>query len=310
MADAGQWRSDSDLKLQLENLVKRGYRRSEILHVMKKDFSQYTWGCIKTLDRRLRHFNISYVKYDTPVEDVRKAVQEELEGPGRLLGVRAMTKKLRVVHNIQVTRDLVNAAMYDIDSDALEERQPCNKGKRKRGQFVTLGVNWTWSLDGHDKLMGFQNWTFPLAVYGCYDTASRKVMFLKLWTSNSSPQLVGRWYFDHIYETKKISSIIRLDRGTETGVLPSIHAFLRRSHGDMAPEDTVQYGTSTTNRIERWWRELHERLEAFFKSQLLNLLDLGLYDREDDNDRNMMAYVYIRLIQRDEMDTFMELWNS
>ena len=203
----------------------------------------------------------------------------------------------------------MNAAMYDIDPDALEERQPCNKGKRKRGQFVTLGVNWTWSLDGHDKLMGFQNWTFPLAVYGCYDTASRKVMFLKLWTSNSSPQLVGRWYFDHIYETKKISSIIRLDRGTEMGVLASIHAFLIRSHGDMAPEDTVQYGTSTTNRIERWWRELHERLEAFFKSQLLNLLDLGLYDREDDNDRNMMAYVYIPLIQR-EMDTFMELWNS
>ena len=100
MADSGQWRSDSDLKLQLENLVKRGYLRSEILHVMKKDFSQYTWGCIKTLDRRLRHFNISYIKYDTPVEDVRKAVQEELEGPGRLLGVRAMTKKLRVVHNI------------------------------------------------------------------------------------------------------------------------------------------------------------------------------------------------------------------
>lgn len=157
--------------------------------------------------------------------------------------------------------------------------------------------------------MGFQNWTFPLAVYGCYDTASRKVMFLKLWTSNSSPQLVGRWYFDHLYETKKISSIIRLDRGTETGVLASMHAFLRRSHGDMAPGDTVQYGTSTTNRIERWWRELHERLEAFFTSQLLNLLDLGLYDREDDNDRSMMAYVYIPLIQR-EMDTFMELWNS
>ena len=145
MAADVQWRSDSDLKLRLESLGKRGYQRSEILHVMKKDFSQYTWGCIKTLNRRLRHFNINYIKYDTPVEDVRKAVQEELEGPGRLLGVRAMTKKLRVVHNIQVTRDLVNAAMYDIDPVALEERQPCNKGKKKRGQFVTLGVNWTWS---------------------------------------------------------------------------------------------------------------------------------------------------------------------
>ena len=55
---------------------------------------------------------------------------------------------------------------------------------------------------------------------------------------------------------QKISSIIRLDRGTETGVLASMHAFLRRSYGDMAPGDIVQYGTSKTNRIERWWTEL------------------------------------------------------
>ena len=309
MAAGSEWKDDSDLKFQLESLVKKGYERSEILHVMQKDFPQYTWGCIKTLDRRLRHFNVRYIKYETPVEDVRNAVRKEMEGPGRLLGVRAMTRKLRVVHDIQVPRDVVNAAMYNLDPDALEERQPCTRDKRKRGQFVTRGVNWTWSLDGHNKLMGFENWTFPLGVYGCYDTASRKVMFLKVWTSNSSPLLVGRWYFDHIFETKKIPSIIRLDRGTETGVLASIQAFLRRNHEDMAPEDTVQYGTSTTNRIKRWWRELHERLKAFFKSQLLNLLDLALYDREDENDRNMLAYVYIPLIQR-EMDTFAELWNS
>ena len=100
--------------------------------------------------------------------------------------------------------------------------------------------------------MGFQNWTCPVAVYRCYDTASRKVLSLKVWTSNSNPWLVGRWYFDHLYETNKISCIIRLDRGTETGVLASIHIFLRRRHGDIAPEDKVQYGTSTTNRSE-WW---------------------------------------------------------
>ena len=92
MADS-QWRSDLDLQVQLESLVKRGYQRNEILHEVKKDFPQYKWGCIKTLDRRLRHFNINYIKYDTPMEDVRNAVSEELEGPGRLLGVRAMTKK-------------------------------------------------------------------------------------------------------------------------------------------------------------------------------------------------------------------------
>ena len=62
MAAAVQWRSDWDLKLRLESLVKRGYQRSEILHVMKKDFSQYTWGCIKNLDRRRSQWNPSILK--------------------------------------------------------------------------------------------------------------------------------------------------------------------------------------------------------------------------------------------------------
>jgi hypothetical protein len=192
------------------------------------------------------NFHINYIKYDTPVVNVQNVVSEELKGPGGLLGKK-------IVHGARhsIPRDLVNAVMYNLDPDALEEREPRNKGKRKRGQFITHGVNW--SLDGHDKLMGFQNWTFPLAIYGCYDTASRKVMFLKVWTSNSNPELVGRWYFDHLYETKRISSIIRLDRGTETGVLASIHVFLRRNHG--VEQFKMQIAKGYTN--ARWNSRFH-----------------------------------------------------
>ena len=43
MAAGSEWKDDSDLKFQLESLVKKGYERSEILHVMQKDFPQYTW---------------------------------------------------------------------------------------------------------------------------------------------------------------------------------------------------------------------------------------------------------------------------
>ena len=121
--------------------------------------------------------------------------------------------------------------------------------------------------------------------------------------------LVGRWYFDHLYSTRMISSKLRIDRGTETGLLATLHVFLRRSHGDMTPEDTVEYGPSTSNRIERWWRELHERLEKFFKFQLQQLLDQGFYDPEDEVDRDMLAYVYIPIVQR-EIDLFVELWNN
>ena len=306
---ASEWMNDEDLRFQLESLVKKAYQRSEIVIIMRKEFPQYAWGCIKTLDRRLRHFNINYINYHTPLQDVKNAVEKELEGPGKLLGVRAMTKKLRMVHDIKVPRDLVNDVMFEYDPEGLTERQPCNKGKQKKGNFITQGVNWVWSLDRHDKLMGFQNWTFPIALYGCYDTASRKVLFLKVWTSNSRPELIARWYFDYIFKAKKIPSMLQLDKGTETGLFATVHAFLAKEHADMAPEDTVHFGSSTSNRIERYWKEIHERMEKFFKHQLLELWERGHYDPEDEDDRKMLAFIYIPIVQR-EVNIFIELWNN
>ena len=81
---------DCDLKNALENLVKKGYTRHEILIIIKKDFPRYVWGCVKTLDRRLRHFPINYIYYDTALEAVHDVIKQELQGPGSLLGVRVV----------------------------------------------------------------------------------------------------------------------------------------------------------------------------------------------------------------------------
>ena len=122
--------------------------------------------------------------------------------------------------------------------------------KRKKGTFSSKGSNFVHSLDGHDKMMGYQNSTFPLAVYGCIDTASRKIMWLRIWTTNSNPKLVGRWYLEHLLETRTISRMIRLDKGTETGVMATMHAYLRRNHSGIDdPVDTILYGPSTSNQV-------------------------------------------------------------
>ena len=79
-----------------------------------------------------------------------------------------------------------------------------------------------------------------------------------------------------------------MDRGTETGVMATIHSYIRAQFGDVEDgSDCVLYGPSTHNKIERWWRELLERLEKFFKSQLSTLVEDGDYDATDDNDRYM-----------------------
>jgi hypothetical protein len=49
--------------------------------------------------------------------------------------------------------------------------------------------------------------------------------------------------------------------------------------------DSVMYGPSTQNKIERWWRELLERMERYFKQQLNGLIEDGQYDRDDASHR-------------------------
>ncbi len=97
--------------------------------------------------------------------------------------------------------------------------------------------------------MRYKNNTFPLAVYGCLDTAIRKLLWLKIWVSNSDPKLVGRWHLEYLYQERIIPCVLRMDKGTETGVIATMHAYLRQSNGDMDPNETVIYGPSTSNQV-------------------------------------------------------------
>lgn len=229
------WKEDVILKEDLQRYVKQSYKRSEIISFMEKDFSQYTWS-VRTLDRRLRYFDIYYN-------------DKELEGPGKLHGYRAMHKKIRQVHQLDVPRDLVHAVMYELDPEGLENRAVGTKKRKPKVHFTTKGPNFVHSVDGHDKLMGYQNSTYPLAIYGSIDTATRKLSWLRIWVSNSDPMLVARWYFDHLYETRQMSVFLRIDKGTETGVMATIHAFLRRHHNDMDACETILYGPCTSNQV-------------------------------------------------------------
>ncbi|XP_073252070.1 uncharacterized protein [Porites lutea] len=234
-----------------------------------------------------------------------------MEGPGQYLGYRAMQRKVREQHKLAVPRNLVYDVMSMVDPEGMTRRGNVGQKKRQRGAtgtFTSLGPNHTHSGNGHDKLMGFMNSTFPLAVYGLQDAFSGYILYLKLWTTNSDPKLIGRWYMDHLYCTKVISKYLRLDKGTETGHMATIHAFLRQDQ-DNEPE-TVFYGPSTNNKIERWWGDLHNRFERFFKRQLTILLEQGHYDPSNQTDRHLLAFIFIPVIQK-EMNIFREtVWNS
>jgi len=70
----------------------------------------------------------------------------------------------------------------------------------------------------------------------------------------------------YLNKSKVLLNYLRIDKGTEYGVMASIHAYLRSKCDDLDdPIESVLFGPSTANKIERWWRDLHERMEKGLK---------------------------------------------
>ena len=82
------WKHDERSKETLEEYSRQGLQRTEILSFVTRDFGDYTWS-LRTLDRRMREFGIYRTDKTVTEEDLRTAVQKELDRPGKLLGYRA-----------------------------------------------------------------------------------------------------------------------------------------------------------------------------------------------------------------------------
>ena len=132
------WKDDSDLKEKLTTYVNQGIQRLEILDFMKRDFDQYTWS-LRTLCRRLSHFDIRYTDSGVSLNEIKEAVGKELDGPGKQLGYRAMHQKIRQHHHLNLPQDVVYATMTELNQDGLKGRALGSK-KKQKGQFTIMFV--------------------------------------------------------------------------------------------------------------------------------------------------------------------------
>ncbi|KAK3741690.1 hypothetical protein QZH41_005533 [Actinostola sp. cb2023] len=116
-----EWHNDDALREDLQKYVRQNLRRNEILDFVEADYPMYAWS-LRSLCRRLQYFDIKFTDYEVDLGEVQSAVDKELEGPGKLLGYRAMQQKFREVHGLNVPRDLVYAVMGEADPEGLEAR--------------------------------------------------------------------------------------------------------------------------------------------------------------------------------------------
>jgi hypothetical protein len=53
--------------------------------------------------------------------------------------------------------------MFEVDPEGLEACDPTARKRKVKGNFTTTGTNFVHSMDGHDKLMGYQNKYVPIS---------------------------------------------------------------------------------------------------------------------------------------------------
>ena len=65
------WKDDEELKRDLEKYVKHNFKRKEVLDFVSSKYPMYVWS-LRTLCRRLSHFNIKYTNYEIELDNLRQ----------------------------------------------------------------------------------------------------------------------------------------------------------------------------------------------------------------------------------------------
>ena len=110
-----------------------------------------------------------------------------------------------------------------------------------KSTFSSVGPNWVLSMDRHNKLMRYQSSTFPLAVYGCMDTSSRKLLFIQAQASNNNPAYPACWYFEYLYESKTLSDHTRIEKGLETTIATMQEFLSNKSPNILTNDEAYMY---------------------------------------------------------------------
>ena len=110
------------------------------------------------------------------------------------------------------------------------------KRRLVRRIYRSAGPNAAWHMDGYDKLK-----PFGIAINGCTDGYSKKIMWLEAYTTNNNPRVILGYCLEAVRKQGGCPTEIRADMGTENRLLEHVQTLLCRS------EKSFVYGKSTGN---------------------------------------------------------------
>ncbi|XP_024117477.2 uncharacterized protein LOC112139011 [Oryzias melastigma] len=257
---------------------------------------------LSSLKRRLEDAGLTRKKNYTPLATVQAAITDELKGSGQLFGYRAMWQTLKQKYSFVVKRDDVMHLMAEMDPIRVE-----NRSKRRffRRVYRSVGPNEVWHVDGYDKLK-----PFGIAISGCIDGYSRRIMWLKCGKSNNDPTIIAQMYMQCAAELGVIPMRLRTDCGTENGLMAALHCSLRSEHGDeFAGTKSHMYGTSTANHgIESWWSYFRKQRSQFWMDLFGDLRERHLFNGSYLH-ICLVRFCFLDVLQK-ELDEYKQFWNT
>ena len=261
----------------IEDLVKHYFRLSftidEIVGFLL--FSHHIVTSRTTVKRILKRLGLRRYGVESRLEVIVQKILE-LHSTGYMdLGYKALWKVLNSICNVRVGQETVRIALKIIDPDGVHLR---SQHRLRRRQYTSKGPNYVIHIDGYDKLK-----PFGIAIHGCVDGYSRRILWLKAGPTNNNPYVTARCFVDYLREIKSVPRMVRCDRGSENVVIKDIQICLRSFHTDtMSGTKSFSEGRSTANqRIEMFWGCLKKHFTQFWRNKFKDMIDANVFNNAD-----------------------------
>lgn len=279
----------------------QGYTNQEICNFLALCHGFFI--SVRTVKRTLKYLHLRRTTQIDHLPNIIQTVVEEVEEVGSCLGYRSLCKLLKFKYKLKVSRNLVRQILKAVDPDGVTRRK---RRKLQRRRYINPGPNYTWHIDGYDKLK-----PFGFAIHGAIDGYSRRIMWLEVGPSNNDPAIIAKYYLDCVQQLGCVPRVIRADKGTENGIVEILQTYFRFNCDDeFSGPRSFMYGKSTSNqRIEAWWSILRMQCCDWWINFFKDLRDSGIYDDTNPVHCDCLRFCFMKVLRK-HLECLAVQWNQ